>query len=277
LVIRGGVPGRRPVRPRLRDHPLPVRRHGPQRPAGGPGRRCHRADGCARHREGHPGWLRLGWPVGRHRRGALAGPLPGPGLGQRVPDRQPGRRPGTAAAGRRAHLVVPVLLRHRPRPGRVREVPARVRRAHLAARLAEMGLLRRHVRAQRGRLRQPGSRRDRDPQLPVAARRGRRTAIRRPGAAARRLPGHRGARHHPGGRRQRRAARRRQRLRQQIHRQVRAPGDRGRHRPQPAARGPAGFRAGGHRRQRPGRRTRLSGSGPSRSRIGRRRRRWPGR
>ncbi len=40
--------------------------------------------------------------------------------------------------------------------------------AHLAARLAQVGVRRRHVRAQRGRLRQPGSRRDRHP--PVAAR-----------------------------------------------------------------------------------------------------------
>ena len=114
-----------------------------------------------------------GGTVGRHRRGAVAGPLPGPGLGQRVPDRQPGRRRGAAAAGRRAHLVVSVLLRHRARPGRLRHLPARVQQAHLAARLTEVGLRRRHVRAQRGRLRQPRSRRHRDPQLPLAARRGR--------------------------------------------------------------------------------------------------------
>jgi hypothetical protein len=37
------------------------------------------------------------------------------------------------------------------------------------------------------------------------------------------LPGHRRAHHHPRGRRQRRATPGRQRLRQQIHRQVRAP------------------------------------------------------
>jgi pimeloyl-ACP methyl ester carboxylesterase len=44
----------------------------------------------------------------------------------------------------------------------------------------------------------------------------RRTAIRRCGGAARRRPGHRGAGHHLGGRRQRRAARGRQRLRQAV-------------------------------------------------------------
>ena len=58
-------------------------------------------------------------------------------------------------------MVVPVLLRHRARPGRLRQVPARLREAHLADRVAEVGLRRRHVRAQRGVLRQPGSRRHR--------------------------------------------------------------------------------------------------------------------
>ena len=55
------------------------------------------------------------------------------------------------------------LLRHRARPRRLREIPARVREAHLAARFAEVALRRRHVRSQRGGLRQSGSRRHRDP------------------------------------------------------------------------------------------------------------------
>ena len=191
---RGGLPGHRPVRARLRDHPLPVRRHAPQRPAGGPSRGCHRADGCARHREGHPGRLRLGGAVGRCRRGAVAGPLPGPGLGQRVPDRQPGRRRGTAAAAGRAHLVVPVLLRHRPRPGRIREYRREFSKLIWQLASPRVGLRRRHVRAQRGRLRQPRSRRHRDPQLPLADRPGQgRTAIRRPGAATCRSSAHRRA------------------------------------------------------------------------------------
>ena len=54
------------------------------------------------------------------------------------------------------------------------EVPARLREADLADRVAAVGLRRRHVRSQRGVVRQPGSRRDRDPQLPLAARAGRR-------------------------------------------------------------------------------------------------------
>ena len=60
-----------------------------------------------------------------------------------------------AAAGGRAPVVVPVLLRHRTRPGRLREEPARLRQADLAARLAEVGLRRCHVRSQRGGVRQP--------------------------------------------------------------------------------------------------------------------------
>ena len=50
------------------------------------------------------------------------------------------------------------------------KIPARLREAHLAARLAEMELRRRHVRSQRRGLRQSGPRRDRDPQLSLAAR-----------------------------------------------------------------------------------------------------------
>ena len=56
------------------------------------------------------------------------------------------------------------------------EIPARFQQAHLAARLAAVGLRRCDVRAQRGVLRQSGSRQHRDPQLPLAARPGRRRA-----------------------------------------------------------------------------------------------------
>ena len=59
-----------------------------------------------------------------------------------------------AAAEGRAAMVVSVLLRHRTRPRRLREISARLCEAHLAARLAEVGLRRRHVRSQRGGLRQ---------------------------------------------------------------------------------------------------------------------------
>ena len=71
-------------------------------------------------------------------------------------------------------LVVPVLLRHRPRAGRLRHLSARLREAHLAHRLAPVVLRRRHLRPERRGPRQPGPRRHRDPQLPLADRRGRR-------------------------------------------------------------------------------------------------------
>ena len=56
------------------------------------------------------------------------------------------------------------------------QIPARFRQAHLAARFAEVAIRRCHVRSQRSGLRQPGSRRHRHPQLPLAARPGRRRA-----------------------------------------------------------------------------------------------------
>jgi len=62
----------------------------------------------------------------------------------------------TTAKGRAA-MVVPILLRHRTRSRRLRQIPARFFQAHLAARFAEMGLRRRHFRAQRRGFRQSGS------------------------------------------------------------------------------------------------------------------------
>ena len=50
----------------------------------------------------------------------------------------------------------------------------RLCQAHLAARVAEVAVRRRHLRAQRGGIRQSGSRRHHDPQLPLATRAGRR-------------------------------------------------------------------------------------------------------
>jgi pimeloyl-ACP methyl ester carboxylesterase len=72
--------------------------------------------------------------------------------------------------GRGAPMVVPILLCHRARPGWLRQIPARLLEAHLADRFAEVELRRRHVRSHRGVLRQPGSCRHRDSQLPLAAR-----------------------------------------------------------------------------------------------------------
>ena len=139
-------------------------------------RRRDRPDGRARDRARRRRRLRLGSANRRHRRRALAGTLHRPGLGERLPDRQPGSRQAAVAAGGRAAVVVPVLLRDRARPGRLRHVPARVREADLANRVPEVGLRRRDVRPQRSVVRQPRPRRDRDPQLPLAARAGRRRA-----------------------------------------------------------------------------------------------------
>ncbi len=132
--------------------------------------------GRPRDRQGGRRRLRLGRPDRGHRRGALARALQGARLGQRLSDRQPGSRQAPVAAGGRAPVVVPVLLRDRTRPGRLRQVPARLREAHLADRLTEVELRRRHLRSQRSVPGQPGSRRDRDSQLSLAARAGRRRA-----------------------------------------------------------------------------------------------------
>ena len=127
-----GLPRHRPVSPRLRDHALPFERHDPQRPAVGRGGRRHRFDGRARHRVGDRRRLRLGCAHRERRRRALAGPVQGDGLGERLPDRQPGGQQDAVAADGRARVVVPVLFRDRTRPRRVRQVPARIRQAHLA-------------------------------------------------------------------------------------------------------------------------------------------------
>ena len=117
----GGLPRDRAVPARLRRDALPVERHAPQRPAGGPRRRHHRPDGCAPDREGDRRRLRLGRADGGHHRRALARALQGPGLRERLSDRQPGSRQDAAAAEGRARMVVPVLLRHRARPRRLRD------------------------------------------------------------------------------------------------------------------------------------------------------------
>ena len=144
-----GAAGYRVIVPYLRGYGTTrflSERHRPQRPAGGAGARHHRPDGCAEDREGDHRRLRLGRAHGRHHRGALAGALQGAGLGQRLSDRQPGGRQDAAAAEGRAAVVVPVLFRHRARPRRLRQIPARFRQADLAARLAEMEFRRRHLR-----------------------------------------------------------------------------------------------------------------------------------
>ena len=148
------------VRPRPRHDPLPGRRRRPQRPAGGGGLRCRRADGRARYRAGGPG----GGSTGRGR---------SPTSSRRLwPDR------GLVSVS--GYLIGSQAANVAPLPPQAESAwwyqyyehdPRRVRPAHLAARLAPMGLRRRHVRPDRDGLRQPGPRRRRrDPQLPLAAR-----------------------------------------------------------------------------------------------------------
>ena len=159
----GGLPGDRSLSARLWHDALPFQRHAPQRPAIGGRCRCHRFDGCAQDPEGHHRRFRLGRANGRHHRGAVAGALQGAGLGERLSDRQPGSRQDAAAAAGRAAMVVSILFRHRTRPRRLRQIPARLCQADLADRFAEMELRRCHVRSHRGGVRQSRPRRHRDP------------------------------------------------------------------------------------------------------------------
>ena len=198
--------------------------------------------------------LRLGRANRQHPRRAVARASPRARLGERLPDRQPRGERASAAAGRRARLVVPVLLRHRARPRRLRAVPRRVRPADLAHRVAALGLRRRDVRSQRGILRQPRPRRHRHPQLPMAARPCRRRApeyddlerrlAERPTIAVPTitLEGDANGAPHPDA-----AA-----YRVAVRRCLRAPGRHRRRRAQPSAGGAAGVRRRGDRR-RPGR------------------------
>ena len=149
----------------------------------------------------------------------------------------------SAPAARRARLVVPVLLRHRARPRGLRAVPERVRPADLADRVAALGVRRRDVRSQRGILRQPGPRRHRHPQLPMAARPcGRRAGVRRSGAKAGRAPADHRSHHHPGGRRQWGSTSGCRGVSLALRRRLRAPGRHRRRRAQPAAGSAAGVR-----------------------------------
>ena len=135
----GRLPGDRPVCARLWHDALSVERYDPQRPAVGGRCRHRRADGRAQDPEGDPRRFRLGRAHGQHRRSALAGTLQGHGVRERLSDRQPGSRQGAVAAEGRAAMVVPILFRHRPRPRRLRQIPARLRQAHLADSLRRSG------------------------------------------------------------------------------------------------------------------------------------------
>ena len=115
-------------------------RNAAQRSAFGHRGRHDRADGCAQDREGGRCWFRLGRAHREHHGGALAGARQRHGLRERLSDRQSASRPNAAAAKGRAGMVVSILLRHRARPRRLRQVSPRIFKAHLAARFAQVGL-----------------------------------------------------------------------------------------------------------------------------------------
>ena len=149
----------------------------------------------------------------------------------------------------RAAVVVPVLLRHRARPRRLREVPARVRQAHLADSPRRSGISTTPPSTAAPR---PSTTRITSPSPSTTTAGGSALAegeaeydeLEKRLAAA---PRHRRAdasrsRATPTVRRTRS-----ERLRQEVLRQVRAPDDHRRHRPQPAAGSPAGLCSSGDR------------------------------
>ena len=123
--------------------------------------------------------------------------------------------------------------------------------AHLAARVSEVEVRRRHVRSQCRVLRQSGSRQHRDPQLPVAAcARRRRIEVRRARQEACRIPGHHGSHDYARGRCQWCAASRPCFVCEEVLGQVFPPPHQGRNRPQPATGSADGICPGGDGRRR---------------------------
>ena len=159
----GGLPRDRPVSARLWHDALSFQRHVPQRPAVGARRRYHRLDGCAQDREGDP--RRFDWGARTANIMAALWPERCKALvsvsGYLIGSQEAGKMPLPPKA--ELEWWYQYLFRHRARPRRLRKIPARFCEADLAARFAEVELRRRHVRSQRGGLRQPGSRRHRDP------------------------------------------------------------------------------------------------------------------
>ena len=91
---------------------------------------------------GKPVVLLHGWPYDIHSFVEVAPLLAAKGYRVVVPYLR-----GYAAAEGGATVVVPVLLRHRAWPRRVRQVHARLQQARLAARVAEVAVRRRDVRS----------------------------------------------------------------------------------------------------------------------------------
>ena len=185
----------------------------------GPGARRRRADGRARDRAGDPRRVRLGRAHGRHHRGALAGALPGARLGERLPDRQPGR-PTRCRCRRRPSCHGGTSTTSPPSAAGPATSSTGTISPSSSGRLASPQWDFDDATFERSAasLRQPGSRRHRDPQLPLAARPGRRRAAvrRRWSSGWPTASGHHRADDHPRRRRQRRAAPGRQCLCQEV-------------------------------------------------------------
>ena len=185
---RGGLPGDRPVSARLRHDALPLRRHAAQRPAGGARGRHHRPDGCAR----------------RSRR--PSSPASTGARGPPTSSRRSGRSACKALVSVSGYLIGSQEANKMPLPpkaelqwwyqyyfaterGRAGYEKYRRDFARLIWQLASPKWNFDDATFERSAasLRQSGSRRDRDPQLSLAARPRRgRGEVRRPGEAARR-------------------------------------------------------------------------------------------
>ena len=159
-----------------------------QRPAGGAGSRRDRAAGRAGHRPA-PSSRGCDWGArtADRRRGTLAAPVQGPGGRQRLPDRATGEanEQPLPPQAELAWWYQYYFATERGRRG-YEDNRRDFNKLDLAAGLAAVALRRRDVRPHRRGLRQPGSRRHRHPQLPLAAGpRRRRGALRRDRGAAR--------------------------------------------------------------------------------------------
>ena len=133
--------------------------------AGGGRRRHDGADGRAWDQARGVRGLRLGWPRGLHRRGAMAGALHRPRLRQFLSDPGYRQRDDAAAPRARGGAVVPVLLPARAWPRGTGGQPARDRQNIVDAMVAELAVRRCLFRADRNRPRQSRLRRCGDPQL----------------------------------------------------------------------------------------------------------------
>ena len=112
------LPRHRSLFARLRPDPVSRSRDAALGRAGGGRRRHDGADGCAWHPPRGVRGLRLGWPRGLRRRGAMAGALHRARLRQFLSDPGYRQRHGAAAPRARGGAVVPVLLPARARPRR---------------------------------------------------------------------------------------------------------------------------------------------------------------